>query len=61
MHKENTPQAVQKGYADAQNNLGYMYQNGKGVAQDDKQAVFWYRKAVEQGYKRAKEKLKQFQ
>ena len=26
-----------------------MYDNGRGVAQDDKQAVAWYRKAAEQG------------
>ena len=26
-----------------------MYEQGKGVAQDDKQAVAWYRKAAEQG------------
>ena len=33
----------------AQCNLGWMYANGRGVAQDDEQAVFWYRKAAEQG------------
>ena len=26
-----------------------MYDNGRGVEQDDEQAVFWYRKAAEQG------------
>ena len=45
----------QKGYAEeghvwAQYNLGVMYNNGKGVIQDHKQAVKWYRKAAEQGY-----------
>jgi len=25
-----------------------MYKNGTGVAQDDKQAVIWYRKSAEQ-------------
>ncbi len=30
--------------------LGYMYQNGQGLEQDDELAVFWYRKAAEQGY-----------
>jgi len=25
-----------------------MYENGTGVAQDDKQAVIWYRKSAEQ-------------
>ena len=38
-----------QGHAEAQNSLGFMYQNGKGVAQDDRQAVEWYRKAADQG------------
>ena len=32
-----------------ENNLGWLYQNGRGVAQDYAQAVEWYRKAAEQG------------
>ena len=32
-----------------QSNLGYMYDEGKGVQQDDYEAVKWYRKAAEQG------------
>jgi TPR repeat protein len=32
----------------AQNNLGTMYANGKGVLKDDKQAASWYQKAAEQ-------------
>lgn len=35
---------------DAQYNLGVMYDNGKGVPQDDKQSVMWFRKAAEQGH-----------
>ena len=27
-----------------------MYDNGRGVPQDDKQAVDWYTKSAEQGY-----------
>ena len=27
-----------------------MYENGKGVRQDDSQAIYWYRKAAKQGY-----------
>jgi TPR repeat protein len=38
-----------QGDAEAQNNLGMMYANGKGVVQDDKQAAFWFRKAADQG------------
>ena len=41
--------AAQKGHADAQRNLGYLYKYGQGVQQDNSQAVFWYRKAAEQG------------
>ena len=43
------PLAAQ-GIASAQNNLGWMYDEGKGVAQDYKEAVKWYRLAAEQGY-----------
>jgi hypothetical protein len=38
-----------EGDADAQRNLGYMYDNGRGVPQDDSAAVIWYRKAAVQG------------
>jgi hypothetical protein len=34
-----------------------MYDQGRGVAQDDKQAVSWYRKAAEQGYATAQNNL----
>lgn len=30
--------------------LGVMYENGKGVAQDDARALKWYRKAADKGY-----------
>jgi len=58
--------AAEQGYATAQNNLGAMYANGaiewpqynlddtydtsSRVPLDYKKAVFWYRKAAEQGY-----------
>ena len=38
------------GDADAQFNLGLMYDNGRGVPQDDGEAVAWYRQAAEQGH-----------
>ena len=44
--REWTPLAEQGG-ADAQFNLGFMYNNGRGVPQDDKTAVKWYRLAAE--------------
>ena len=37
------------GSASAQNNLGLMYYNGQGVAQDYAAAAGWYRKAADQG------------
>jgi tetratricopeptide (TPR) repeat protein len=40
---------AEQGDAQAQNNLGAMYNNGKGVAENHKQAVYWYNKAAEQG------------
>jgi hypothetical protein len=40
---------AEQGRADDQFQLGYMYENGKGVARDDVQAVKWYRMAAEQG------------
>lgn len=41
--------AADKGHADAQHSLGYMYAQGKGVLKDDAEAVRWYRKAADQG------------
>ena len=46
--KEWTPLA-ENGGSDAQYNLGYLYENGKGVPQDYAEAVRWYRLAAEQG------------
>ena len=41
--------AADQGDADAQNNLGNMYDFGHGVPQDYAQALQWYRKAADQG------------
>ena len=41
--------AADRGNADAQVSLGYMYLHGRGVPQDDALAVTWYRKAADQG------------
>ena len=40
---------AEQGDANAQNNLGVRYANGRGVEQDDGEAVKWYRKAAKQG------------
>ena len=37
----------------AQFALGWMYWDGKGVLQDYKEAISWYRKSAEQGHPRA--------
>jgi TPR repeat protein len=42
---------VDQDNADAQVNLGWMYKQGRGVEQDNEQAVLWHRKAAEQGYR----------
>jgi TPR repeat protein len=44
---------AQKGHAWAQYNLGVMYDQGEGVAPDDKEAVKWYRAAADQGLAKA--------
>ena len=40
---------AEQGDAIAQFNLGLLYDNGKGVIEDDKEAVKWYMLAAEQG------------
>ena len=49
--------AAEQGDASAQSNLGVMYENGEGVAKDYKKAVYWLRKAADQGFAPAKEAL----
>ena len=41
--------AAEQGDAPAQNNLGVMYEEGRGVAQDYAEALRWYHKAAQQG------------
>jgi uncharacterized protein len=41
--------SADRGDPNAEFNLGLMYQLGRGVPQDDKQAAEWYRKAAGQG------------
>ena len=42
--------AADQGHAQAQYNLGVMFDQGRGVAQSDVEAVRWYRKAADQGH-----------
>ena len=48
---------AKKGDAAAQYNLGWRYEYGEGVVQDKQEAAKWYRKAAEQGYLAAQNKL----
>ncbi|MSP84000.1 MAG: sel1 repeat family protein, partial [Alphaproteobacteria bacterium] len=48
---------AEQGYAVAQNNLGLMYESGRGVPQDYAEAVKWYRLAAEQGFAQAQKFL----
>ncbi len=41
------------GAARTQHDLGLMYRQGRGVAQDDAEAAKWYRRAAEQGHSSA--------
>ena len=41
--------SAEQGNALAQNNLGVMYAEGKGVSRNDSEAVKWFRKSAEQG------------
>ena len=41
--------AAEQGDADAQFNLGLLYNNGDGVTQNYTEAAKWYHKAAEQG------------
>ena len=46
---EDIRKAAENGDAEAQYNLGLMYNNGDGVQQDYAEALKWYHKAAEQG------------
>ena len=48
---------AEKGDAQAQFDLGWMYDEGKSVEQDSKEAAKWFREAASQGQKRAQFKL----
>ena len=53
--------AANQGFAKAQFNLGLMYYNGDGVAQDYKEAAAWFRKAADQGHADARAALQKLQ
>lgn len=49
--------AARNGHAEAQFNLGYMYQNGQGLERSTDQAVFWFKKAAAMDHVEAKTAL----
>ena len=50
-------EAAQRGDTAAQNNIGVMYANGRGVDQDFNEAINWFRRAAEQGNTSARSNL----
>ena len=43
--------------AEAQNNLGEIYRDGKGVSQDDKEAIKWFKDSANQRFIAAQNNL----
>jgi len=50
-------QLAERGVANAQHSLGFMYFNGQGVAQSYELAVAWYRQAANAGLEHAQYNL----
>ncbi len=46
-----------QGDAAAENNLGHMYMDGRGIKQDSTKAIYWYTQAANQGYRAAQVNL----
>ena len=51
--------AAQQGDAQAQHMLGFMYEDGEGVAKDKRKAASWFRKAGYQGHLQVQSALDQ--
>jgi len=47
---ESIKQAAERGDADAQARLGFMYNAGEGLPRNDTEALKWYKLAAEQGH-----------
>ncbi|KAG2379474.1 hypothetical protein C9374_006591 [Naegleria lovaniensis] len=52
-----TQDLAHQGYAEAQNNLGHMYEHGIGVPQNYSKALEWYQKSANQGDAKAQYNL----
>ena len=46
-------EAAECGHKESQNNLGVCYNSGEGTAQNEQEAIYWYRQAAIQGEKTA--------
>ena len=57
MELESLRQRAEQGDADAQYNLGFVYDTGLGVPQDYTEAAAWYRLAADQGHTDAQHNL----
>lgn len=49
--------SAELGFAEAQNTLGWIYNNGDGVQKDEAEAFKWFSKAAEQGHAKSQLKL----
>jgi Sel1 repeat len=50
-------QLAEQGQAAKQFDLGFLYDKGRGVQRNDREAAIWYRRAAEQGYAPAQSNL----
>jgi TPR repeat protein len=50
-------EAVERGNPYAQNNIGRLYNLGRGVAQDYREAMRWFRRAADQGNAPARDNI----
>ena len=53
MRSDAARQTAEQGDAETQNKLGLMYDLGRGVPEDEAEAVKWFRKAAEQGHSKS--------
>ncbi len=50
--------AAERGFAQAQYNMGSMYERGSGVRRDILKAELWYKKAAQENHQDAKDALR---
>lgn len=52
---------TERGDSVAQNNLGFLYDSGTGVPEDDTKAVNWYKESAGQGFCKAQYNLAHYE